>query len=139
MGLTVMSETDKILNDLRTYLRISAAAASKESAARVLDTQEKASVYSKMDGNTPQTKIESAMGVPRQTIGRWADEFVEAGLASPPNEYYQCHKALFSLAELGVNLAALRKRSKTAVPPGTEIESGTSPSTITQNEGKPNA
>jgi transposase len=118
------------------YIRISAAAASRESAARVLDTQEKASVYSKMDGNTPQTKIETMTGVPRQTIGRWADEFVEAGLASPPNEYYQGHKALFSLAELGINLAILKKRSKVAVASASTETSGIGAPTTGQGEAK---
>ncbi len=107
-----VSETDKILHDIRTYLRIAASAAAKSMAGAVLDTQEKALVYSKMDGKTSQQKISSSSGVPQKTISNWADEFVEAKLAMPPDEYYPSHRALFSLAELGISLQALRKRAK---------------------------
>jgi hypothetical protein len=78
----------------------------------LLDTQEKALVYSKMDGNTPQLKIESATGVIQPTISRWADDFVAAGMASPPNEYYPAHRALFSLSERGISISALKKRNQ---------------------------
>lgn len=107
-----MNETDVILNDIRAYLRISAAAAARPVAAKTLDLQEKALAYSKMDGKTPQSKIESTTGIPQQTISRWADEFVSAGLASAPNEYVTAHRALFSLNELGIDVSALKKRTK---------------------------
>ncbi len=107
-----MSETDKILNDIRSYLRITAAASLRNTAANTLDTQEKALVYSKMDGKTSQPKIESMTGVPQKTISNWANAFVEGGLASPPNEYYPAHGALFSLNELGINISVLKKRGK---------------------------
>jgi transposase len=107
-----MNETDVILNDIRAYLRISAAAAARSVAAKTLDLQEKALVYSKMDGKTLQTKIETLTGVPNQTISRWADEFVSAGLASAPNEYVNGHRALFSLNELGIDISGLKKRAK---------------------------
>jgi len=111
-----MSETDRILNDILSYLRITAAAASKTIAAKTLDTQEKAAVYSTMDGKTPQQKIASTTGIPRQTIGDWAAVFVEAGLVSPPNKYYEAYRALFTLNELGINIAVLKKRGKSKQP-----------------------
>lgn len=107
-----MSETDKTLNDILSYLRITAAATSKSIAAKVLDTKEKALVYSKMDGMTPQKKIESITGVPDSTIFDWFKIFVEAGLAAPPNKYYPSSRALFSLNELGINVSSLKKGAK---------------------------
>lgn len=107
-----MNETDVILNDIRAYLRISAAAAARPVAAKTLDVQEKALVYSKLDGKTPQTKIASMTGITQTTISDWANEFVAAGLASTPNEYVTAHRALFSLNELGIDISALKKRTK---------------------------
>lgn len=109
-----MSETDKILHDIRMYLRMAASAAAKRTAETVLNTREKALVYSKMDGKTSQQKISGATGVPQKTISNWADEFVEFRLAMPPDEYYLSHRALFSLPELGINLQTLGKRAKGA-------------------------
>jgi hypothetical protein len=111
-----MSETDKILHDIRTYLRIAASAAAKPTVGSVLNTQEKAMVYSKMDGKTSQQKISASTNVPQKTVSNWADEFVEVRLAMPPDEYYPSHRALFSLAELGIDLRALKKRAKGAQP-----------------------
>lgn len=131
------TETDRILNDIRTYMRISAAAASRLTASKVIDLQEKANVYSKMDGQTTQTKIESLTGVPNQTISRWVDEFVEAGIASPPNEYYLGPRALFSLRELAIDTAQLKKRAKAAnAAPG--ASTGTNSSSSNDGQGKPN-
>lgn len=112
--MNTVSETDKILHDIRTYLRMAASAAAKPTAGTVLNAQEKALVYSRMDGKTAQQKISSSSGVPQKTISNWADEFVEARLAMPPDEYYPSHRALFSLAELGISLQALGKRAKGA-------------------------
>lgn len=122
-----MSETDKILYDIRTYLRMAASAAAKQTAGTVLNTQEKAMVYSKMDGKTSQQKISGSTGVPQKTISNWADEFVEFRLAMPPDEYYSSHRALFSLAELGINLEALGKRAKGAKlqPPSQTLDANT--------------
>ena len=107
-----MSDTDKILNDIRAYLRITAAAASKSVATKVIDIQEKARVYEKLNGEMSQQKIETETGVPQQTISRWTDEFVDAGLASLPNEYCKNYKALFTLRELGISISGLKKRRK---------------------------
>ena len=107
-----MSSTDRILNDIRAYLRITAAFSSKAAATRVIDTQEKAQVYEKLTGEISQLKIKMDTGVPKQTISRWVDEFVKEGLASPPNEYCSNYRALFNLRELGINMSELKKRKK---------------------------
>jgi len=107
-----MSDTDKLLNDIKTYLRISAAAVSKVVASKVIDAQQKAIVYEKLDGETSQNKIESQTGVPQKTISNWLIEFVEAGLVSSPNEYCKNYKALFTLRELGISLSELKQRKK---------------------------
>jgi len=111
-----VSNTDKILNDIRSYLRIAASASARPTAAKVMETQEKALVYSKMDGKISQQKISDLTGVPQKTVSNWADEFVEARLAMPPDEYHSSHRALFSLAELGIDLSVLKKRAKGASP-----------------------
>jgi len=105
-------DTNRILNDIRTYLRITALAAARQTAMRVLDSYEKAIVYSKMDGKTSSYKIADATAVPQRTVADWADEFVKSSLASPPNEFYQSHKALFSLSELFIDLTTLKRRRK---------------------------
>jgi hypothetical protein len=111
-----MSETERLLNDIRAYLRISAAAASRAAAKIVLDTYEKALVYSKLDGKITQTKIQDDTKVPQPTISIWLTGFVQAGLVSPPDQYNTSHKALFTLQELGIELGTLKKRTKAAKP-----------------------
>jgi ribosomal 50S subunit-recycling heat shock protein len=106
------SETERFLNDIRSYLRISAAAASRAVAKTVLDTYEKASVYSKLDGKTSQTKIEADTKVPQATISVWLGSFVQGGLVSVPSQYNSSHKALFTLQELGIEFDTLKKRTK---------------------------
>lgn len=107
-----MSDTDKLLNDIRTYLRISAASASKAVARDIINTQEKSQVYDKLGEGKSQQKIESETGIPQRTISDWITKFVEAGLVSPPNEYVKTHKALFTLRELGINASELGTRKK---------------------------
>jgi len=107
-----MSSTDKILNDIRAYLRITAAAVSKAAATIVIDTQEKAQIYKILNGEVSQLQIETDTGVPQSTISRWIDEFVEKSLVSPPNEYCKNYRALFELRELGINMTELKKRKK---------------------------
>jgi len=109
-----MSEMEKLLNDIRAYLRISAAAASKMVAKDTLNTYEKALIYNKLDGKISQVKIEADTGIPQTTISRWLAEFVQAGLASPPDQYNSSHKALFTLQELGIDIGTLKKRAKTS-------------------------
>lgn len=117
-----MSETGKLLSDIRAYLRISAAAALRVYATKILDTYEKALIYSKLDGKTSQKKIEQVSGVPQTTISSWLPTFIQAGLVSPPDEYNESHRALFTLQELGIDLTTL-KRSEKAAKPSPEIKS----------------
>lgn len=112
-----MSDTEKLLNDIRVYLRISAAAASRAIAKTTLDTYEKALVYSKFDGRTAQTKIEQDTKVPQKTISNWLAGFVQAGLVSPPDKYNNSHKALFTLQELDIQLNTLKSRAKASKQP----------------------
>ncbi len=107
-----MSETDKILNDIRTYLRISAAAAAKSVAKVVIDTLEKAQVYEKLAEGKSQQKIEAETGIAQTTVSGWISKFVEAGLVSPPNDYLKAYKALFTLRELGINPLELKRKKK---------------------------
>ncbi len=109
-----MSETDKILNDIRAYPRVTAAVASRTNAARVIDSADKADVYTRLDGTTSQAKTEQITGVPNQTLSRWLADFVLEGIASPPNDYYKSHKALYTLPELGISSSVLKKRVKSA-------------------------
>jgi transposase len=104
------ASSDEMLNDIRAYLRISAASASKTVATKVFDSQEKALVYQKLGEKKSQGKIEAETGVLQSTVSRWFDEFVEAGLASEPNQSSNAYKALFSLRELGINVAELERR-----------------------------
>lgn len=115
-----------ILNDIRSYTRIAAAASSKQTAVRVFDSYEKALVYTKMDGKTSTYKIADATGVPQRTVATWADDFVLANLAAPPDEIHSSHKALFSLSELSIDLSTLKKRKKlaeTAPPVSSTLDS----------------
>jgi len=114
-----------MLNDIRAYIRITAASASKPVAAKVLDSQEKAIVYSKLDGKTSQPKIADNTGVPQRTISEWLSLFVESGLASEPDEFYQNHKALFTLRELGIDLASLKRRKGAAPKPEATLDTST--------------
>lgn len=102
----------RILSDIRAYVRISAASASKATAQKTLDTWEKALVYSKLNGVTSQAKIAEDTTLPQKTVSNWVIEFVESGLASEPNELFKSHRALFSLRELGIDLAKLKPRKK---------------------------
>jgi hypothetical protein len=111
-----MSETERLLNDIRAYLRISAAAALRVVAKTSLDIYEKALVYSNLDGKTSQTKIETDTKVPQTTISVWLAGFVQAGLTSPPDQYNSSHKALFTLQELGIDLGMLKRRTKVSKP-----------------------
>jgi len=106
------SEADRILNDIRTYLRTSAAIASRSIASKVFDTQEKAQVFEKLCEGASQARIEAVTGIPKQTISRWIIEFVEAGLVTPPSEYSNNYRTLFTLRELAINTSELAKRKK---------------------------
>jgi hypothetical protein len=110
MSQIIDDKTLQLLTDIRSYLRITAAAASKNAAERTIDSQEKAMAYSKMDGRTSTYQIAEGLKVPQRTVANWAEIFVSSGLASPPNELYQSHRALFSLNELSLNISDLKNR-----------------------------
>src|SRR5437899_475994 len=115
-----MSSSDAILSDIRAYIRISAAAALRGSAVLVLDSVEKASVYSGLDGYASQLKIQELTGVPQGTISRWIADFTLAGIVAPPDEVYKTARALFTLQELGIDMTTLKRRAKatpTTPPP----------------------
>jgi len=111
-----MSETERLLNDIKAYLRISAAAASRANAKTVIDTYEKALVYSKLDGKITQTKIQADTKIPQTTISMWLTGLVQAGLVAPPDQYNDSHRALFTLQELGIELGTLKKRATASRP-----------------------
>ena len=105
-----MSETDRLLSELLLYVRTTAAAAVRPTAGNILDTYEKALIYSKLDGRTTQAKLETLSGVPQRTISDWLEAFVRTGLVSNPNAAYTSHKALYSLDELGINISILKRK-----------------------------
>jgi DNA-binding transcriptional ArsR family regulator len=112
-----MDRTEALLTEMRAYLRVMAASNLRAvEAGRVIDTYEKAVLYSKLDGNTTQLRLQEIVGVPQPTISVWLTRFTEAGIVTPPNEAYRNHRALFTLQELGVNMAALKKRVPSAEP-----------------------
>ncbi len=105
-----MDKTEALLGDIRGYLRAMAAMAIRPMAGRVLDTYEKALLFSKLDGNTPQLKLQELIKVPQPTISIWMGKFMEAGIVSPPNDIYRNYRAMFTLQELGINIGTLKKR-----------------------------
>jgi hypothetical protein len=111
-----MDRTEVLLIDIRAYLRITAASSLREIAAQVIDNYEKAVVFGRLDGNTPQQKLQELTKTPQTTVSRWVQDFTEAGIVAPPDEIYKNHRALFTLRELGIDSAALKKRSKATEP-----------------------
>src|SRR6266571_8093205 len=105
-----MDKTEALLGDIRGYLRAMAAMAIRPMAGRVLDTYEKALLFSKLDGNTPQLRLQELTKVPQPTISIWMGKFMEAGIVSPPNDIYRNYRAMFTLQELGISVATLRRR-----------------------------
>lgn len=106
-----MSESNKILNDIRAYVRLSAAASAKTSASNIIDTYEKGLMYSKLDGQVTQVKLEQTLKIPQSTINRWLDCFLEGRIVAPPDEFHPGYRALFTLQELEIKLDALKKRT----------------------------
>jgi hypothetical protein len=106
-----MSESNRMLNDIRAYLRLSAAASAKISASAIIDSYEKGLIYEKLDGQTTQVKLEQITKIPISTINRWLDSFLQGRIITPPDEYYSSYRALFTLQELGIQLDALKRRA----------------------------
>lgn len=107
-----MSETNRILNDIRAYIRLSAAASAKISAPNFIDTYEKGLIYSKLDGQITQVKLEKSTKIPQSTINRWLDSFLQGRLVAPPDEFCPGYRALFTLQELEIKSDNLKKRAK---------------------------
>ncbi|TMI55222.1 hypothetical protein E6H14_09360 [Candidatus Bathyarchaeota archaeon] len=104
------------------YLRAMASVALRPMAEEVLDTYEKALLFSKLDGNTSQLKLQEMTRIPQATISRWVNEFTDAGIVAPPGKAFRNHQARFTLRELRVNMAGLKKKAGSeseviAVPP----------------------
>ncbi|MEM2154614.1 MAG: hypothetical protein QXY76_06850 [Nitrososphaeria archaeon] len=98
------------LDEILIYLRAIAAETFKEKAKIVIDSYERALVYSLLNGSRSQNKIEDEVGVPRRTISDWIASFVENGLVAPPTPYRKFHKALFTLKELDIDVSKLKKK-----------------------------
>lgn len=105
-------ERDRLLFEIMTYIRATAAIGLKEKTKGILNSYRKALAYQNLDGNRPQTEIAKICGVSQPMISGYANEFVSNGLAIEPNRYYRFHRALFSLGELEVDLASLKKLEK---------------------------
>src|SRR6058998_422450 len=117
-----MDKTVQLLSDIRAYLRITAASSLRSTAALVIDLYEKAVVFSRLDGNTSQQKLQEITKTPQATISRWVNEFTEAGIVAPPDDAYKNQRALFTLRELGIDIGALKRRSKTTEPVAVEAQ-----------------
>lgn len=102
----------ELMSDIRAYLRINAANSSKLAALDLLTSYEKALVYTRLDGKTSTYKISEATGVPQRTVASWAEDFAKGGIATVPNELYASHRALFTLTELSIDIASLKKRER---------------------------
>ncbi|MBA7601305.1 hypothetical protein ES703_08374 [subsurface metagenome] len=105
-----ISTAERLLFEIATYLRASAASATKSRAHEVLDDHGKAMVYKNLDGSRAQAKVAEAAGVSQATVSRYSQDFVEAGLATPPSKFYPNYRALFTLEELGIDISELKKR-----------------------------
>ncbi len=108
-----MERVELILGDIRSYVRSMAANAVRPSATRVLDEYEKALVFDKLglDGNTTGTSLEQTTKIANSTISDWLSKFAEAGIAAPPDDAHRGYRALFTLQELGISLATLKRRA----------------------------
>jgi DNA-binding transcriptional ArsR family regulator len=75
-----------------------------------IDTYEKAQLYAKLDGYTPQLRLADATGIPQPTISVWLARFTEALIVAPPDEGHKGYRALYTLQELGINTSSLAKK-----------------------------
>ena len=105
-------DSNVILDDIRTYVRMSAAASARQTAKAIIDNSEKALVYSKLNGYTAQSKLADDTKIPQKTISNWVGLFIEAGLASEPTANFTNQRALFTLRELGIDMARLKQRKQ---------------------------
>ncbi len=108
-----MERVELILGDIRSYVRSMAVNAVRPTAVSVLDQYEKALVYDKLglDGKTTGASLGLTTKIAESTISDWLSKFTEAGIASPPDDAHRGYRALFTLQELGINLATLKKKA----------------------------
>jgi hypothetical protein len=107
-----MERAELLLGDIRAYMRSMAANTIRATATLVLDEYEKALVYDKlgMDGKITGTRLEETTNIANSTISDWLGKFTEAGIAAPPDDVHRGYRALFTLPELGISLATLKRR-----------------------------
>ncbi len=110
-----MEKSDQLSIDIRFYLKAIAASSIRPIAARAIDTYEKAQLYSKLDGLTPQLRLAELTGMSQPTISGWLSKFTEALIVAPPDDSHKGHRALYTLAELGINISVLKKKGPTEV------------------------
>ena len=111
MAEKVSSEA-RLLGQILVYVRALAISSVKQRAHQILDSKEKARVYSMLDGETPISEIRKSTRIAKSTISDWQLVFVSEGLASPPNESDRNNKALFTLTELGISSRHLKGASR---------------------------
>jgi predicted HTH transcriptional regulator len=99
-------ERDRILLEMCTYARVMAASAVGPRAKKLIDDYQKALVYSNLDGTKTDEEMHTTTGVPRRTITDWVKLFVKNDLAIAEGK---SERGLFSLEELDIDLAALKK------------------------------
>lgn len=116
--MKAMERVELILGDIRSYVRSMAVNAVRPTAARVLDEYEKALVYDKLglDGKTTGASLEQTTKIANSTISDWMSKFTEAGIAAPPDDANRGYRALFTLQELGISLATLKKKAPKPQP-----------------------
>jgi hypothetical protein len=98
-------DRDRMLLEMHAYARALAASAMSGRAKKVIDDYQKALVYSSLNGKTDE-EMHRITKVPRRTITDWVKLFVKNDLAPAEG---RLERALFSLEELDIDLAALKK------------------------------
>jgi DNA-binding transcriptional ArsR family regulator len=109
-----MEKLEKLFVDMPFYLKAMALSSIRPIALRAIDTYEKAHLYSKLDGYTPQLRLSESTGVPQPTISVWLAKFTEALIVAPPDEGHKGYRALYTLQELAINTASLAKKRGSA-------------------------
>lgn len=104
----IEATAESLVQEILVYIRASSAATLRPIASNVLGTHTRASIYRYADGRTPQTKIAGLVGITQPVVSDYLREFVSAGLASPPGKLDPCHRALFTLDELGIDVEKLK-------------------------------
>jgi predicted HTH transcriptional regulator len=99
-------DRDRMLLEMHAYARALAASAISGRAKKVIDDYQKALVYCSLNGAKTDEETHRTTNVPRRTITDWVKLFVKNDLAIAEGKL---ERALFSLEELDIDLAALKK------------------------------